>query len=87
MLPPLPPQQVDWVSIEVYELVGTTVVAVGDSTEARGSPESQISSCRLLDRLQSRQSSMQLRSLEPAPPLPLQAPDRQAVKASEPDFS
>ena len=28
MLSPLPPQQVDWVPIEVYELVGTTVVAV-----------------------------------------------------------
>jgi hypothetical protein len=51
MLSPLPPQQIDWVPIEVGELVGTAVMAVGNITEACGSPESQISSCRLPDRL------------------------------------
>jgi hypothetical protein len=43
VLSSLPPQQVDWVPIEVHELVGTAAVGVGDTAEACGSPESQIS--------------------------------------------
>jgi hypothetical protein len=51
MLSPLAPQQIDWVLIEVGELVGTAIVAIGDSTQTCSSPESQISPRRLLGLL------------------------------------